>query len=296
MRPPAVCVRVVLLAVALMSLALDARAQSTVQDREQRDIQLRELQRRRELENTKRAMSEPVEVARRETSRRLPSPPRRKMTEEHKLRLYPSREEKAKFAQFLSEPRTGLVRLLQSGDCEDDPRVLEAGSCWDAIPPVPGGGTFYSFTRVTYELRRLSDLWLEGDVFRVGFAGSVLGVMTMLGDVPLESVGPESSGVNYLSKLAPPVSITEARNQYRRNLNGFRVSGNRYGLTAPVRLGSTYLLRSTTYKFGDDLDRRRKLDDVLIAFRVVGATADGSVTLLWKEMKRQKTPKIKTKE
>ena len=287
--------RVVLLAVALTCLPFAARGQGSLEDREQRDIQLREQQRRRELENIKRAMSQPV-LARRETSRPLPAPPKRKMTEEHKLRLYPSREETEKFAQFLRQPRTRLVRLLQSGECEDDPRVLQTGSCWDAVPPVPGGGTFYSFTRVRYELRRLSDLWLEGDVFRVGFAGSVLGVMTMLGDVPLESVGPESSGVNYLSKLAPPSSMAEARNQYRRNINGFRVSGNKYGLTAPVQLGSTYVLRSTTYKFGDDLDKRRKLDDVLIAFRVVGTTVDGSVTLLWKEMKRQKTPKIKTKE
>jgi hypothetical protein len=146
-------------------------------------------------------------------------------------------------------------------------------------------------------LRQLSDLGLAGDVFRVGFAGSVLGVITMLGDVPLEGLGPENPGVNSLAKVAPPSSLAEAREQYRRNSAGFRAAGNRCGLTAPVRAGSTYVLRSTTYKFGDYLDTKRKLYDVLIAFRVVGTTADGGVTLLWKEMSRQKTPKIiKTKE
>lgn len=295
MKSSAVFLKVGLVALALACLPFAASGQGSLEDREQREIQLRELQRRRELENTKRAMSQPV-LARTDASRPSSLPPKRKLTEEHKLRLYPSAGEKERFATFLRQPRTGLVRLLQSGECEDDPRLLQAGSCRDAIPPVPGGGTFYSFTRVRHELRQLSDLWLEGDVFRVGFAGSVLGVMTMLGDVPLESVGPERAGVTYLSALTPPGSLTEARNQYRRNVAGFRVSGHRYSVTAPVRMATTYVLRSTTYKFGDYLDRQRKLDDVLIAFRVVGTTADGSVTLLWKEMRRQKTPKIKTKE
>jgi hypothetical protein len=294
MKFSAVYLRMGLVALSLMYLP-STNAQGSLDDREQREIQAREAQRRRELENTKRAMSQPV-LASRETSRSSPSPPKRKMTEEHKLRLYPSADEKERFAAFLRQPHTGLVHLLQSGECEDDPRLLQAGSCRDAIPPVAGGGTFYSFTRVGHELRQLSDLWLEGDVFRVGFAGSVLGVMTMLGDVPLESVGPDRAGVIYLSALAPPSSMTEARNQFRRNVAGFRVSGHRYGVTAPVRMATTYVLRSTTYKFGDYLDKRRKLDDVLIAFRVVGTTADGSVTILWKEMRRQKTPKIKTKE
>lgn len=295
MRSSAVYLRASLVALALTCLPSPAWAQGTSEDREQREIQLREQQRRRELENTRRAMSQPL-PARRETGRTLALPPKRKMTEEHKLRLYPSADERERFAAFLRQPRSGLVRLIQSGDCEDDPRVLQVGSCRDAIPPVPGGGTFYSFTRSRHELRRLSDIWLEGDVFRVGFAGSVLGVMTMLGDVPLEGLSPESSGVNYLLRLMPPVSLAEARNQYRRNISGFRVSGHRYGVTAPVRMGATYVLRSTTYKFGDELDRHRKLEDVLVTFRVVGITAAGSVTLLWKEIRRQKTPKIKTRD
>lgn len=297
MRSSAVYIRVGLLAVALACLPFTARAQAAQDDREQRNIQLRELrerQRQVELENSRRAESQPP-WARRDIPKSPLPPSKRKMTEEHKLRLYPSPEDKEKFAMFLRQPRTGLVRLLQSGECEDDPRVVQAvGSCLDAIPPVPGGGTFYSFTSGSHQLRQLADLWLKGDLFRAGFAGSVLGVMTMLGDVPLESVKHESPGVNYLSALALPNSLAEARNQYRRNTTGFRGLGHKYGITAPVRQGTTYVLRSTTYKFGDALDKRRKLDDVVIAFRVVGTTADGSVTLLWRELRRQKTPRINT--
>jgi hypothetical protein len=290
-----VYIRLGLLAVALACLPFNARAQTSPDDREQQNIRLkeqREQQRRVELENSKALSKEPW--SRGETSKPLPPLPTRKMTEAQKLRLYPSREEKEKFVTFLRQPRTGLVRLLQSGDCQDDPRVVQVGFCMDLIPPVPGGGTFYSFASGSHQWRQLADLWLEGDLFRAGFAGSVLGVMTSLGDLPLENVKPESPGVNYLSTLAPPGSMAEARKQYLRNAAGFRVSGHKYGLSAPVSQGNTYVLRSTTYKFGDDLDKQRKLDDVLIAFRVVGTTADGSVTLLWKELRRQKTPKIKT--
>ncbi len=289
-----ISVRAALLAMAMASFAFTALAQATAAERELRDKQLREQ--RLGMGNPVRRSDELPAWARPTSSRPTTPIPKRKMSAEHKLRLYPSAGERERFAAFLRQPRTGLVRLLQSGDCEDNPRVIQTGSCWDAVPPVAGGGTFYSFTHSSHELRQLSDLWLEGDVFRAGFAGSVLGLMTMLGDVPLEAVGPESVGVKYLAELVPPRSLAEARTQYRRNNAGFRVLGNKYGVAVPVRLDTTYLLRSTTYKFGDELDKQRKLDDVLIAFRVVGTTFDGNVTLLWKEMRRQKTPKIKKKE
>lgn len=294
MRSSSTFLRVGLLAVIVACLAFTALAQATRGERDPREKEI--MEQRLRVDNRTRQLNEPPPWARRASAKPPPLPsPKRKMTEEHKLRLYPSAVEKGKFATFLRQPRTGLVRLLQSGECEDDARVVQAvGPCLDAISPVPGGGTFYSFASRSHQLRQLADLWLKGHLFRAGFAGSVLGVLTILGDVPLESVRPESPGANYLSTLTSPSSLSEARNQYRQNTTGFRMMGHQYGMTAPVRQNTTYILRSTTYKFGDDLDKRRKLDDVLIAFRVVGTTADGSVTLLWRELRRQKTPKIKT--
>lgn len=287
-----VYMRVALLALAVACLPFTALPQATDADREGRSKELREQ--KLMIDNTHRETSDPPTLSRRVNPRPPPPAPKRKMTEAHKLRLYPSAVEKEKFATFLGQPRTGLVRLLQSGECEDDRRVVQAvGSCLDTIPPVPGGGTFYSFASGSHQLRELADLWLKGHVFQAAFAGSVLGVMTTLGDVPLESVMPESPGVNYLSTFALPSSMTEAGNQYQRNTAGFRVLGHEYGTIAPVHRDTTYVLRSTTYRFGDNLDTRRKLVDVLIAFRVVDVTTDGSVTLLWRELRRQKTPKIK---
>lgn len=284
--------RVGLLVVAVVCSPFIALAQVTQSDRDAQDKQVREQ--RLEMERTRRRSFEPPPWARRAVSKPPPPAPKRKMTEQDKLRLYPSPELKEQFASFLRQPRTGLVRLIRSGECEQDPRVVQvAGPCLDAMPPVAGGGTFYSFASRSHQVRQLADLWLQGTLFRAGFAGSVLGVMTMLGDVPLESVTLESPGVNYLSTLAAPGSPAEALNQFQQNLTGFRVLGHEYGVTAPVRQGTTYLLRSATYKFGDELDRQRKLDDVLIAFQVISTTADGSVTLLWRELRRQKTLKIR---
>src|SRR3954451_8392333 len=128
---------------------------------------------RREREAAKRALSRPLPPQR----DYFPAPPRRKMTEEHKRRLYPSNEEKDRFQAFLSMPRTGLVRLLPQIFCREDPRVVKAdGSCFDAIPPVPGGGSFYSFSRNKYQVGLRAELWLSDNLFHAGFAGSVIGL------------------------------------------------------------------------------------------------------------------------
>jgi hypothetical protein len=223
------------------------------------------------------------------------APPNRKMTEAHKHLLYPSAEERERFAAFLRQPHTGLVRLLPETDCQEDSRVVRAeNSCLEAVPPVPGGGSFYSFASGSHQAGRLADLWLKDGRFRVGFAGENLSIMTALGDVPLEAVSLQSRGADYLSGFAPPGSDADAQRQYERNRAGFRVSGQTYGISAAASENTTYVLRSITYKEGDALDKIRQPTDVLVSFRVVGKAADGSVTILWKVLRRRPGPRLKS--
>ena len=70
--------------------------------------------------------------------------------------------------------------------------------------------------------------------------------------------------------------------------------GHSYSMAAPVRADTTYVLRSITYKVGNNLDEARKPVDVLVVFRVVHKSVEGDVTLLWKELQRKKSPKLKT--
>src|ERR1700755_184635 len=92
--------------------------------------------------------------------------------------LAPSDEDRKAYAEFLAQPRTGLVRLL--------PREK-----WDGTISTRGGGAFYSFARLTHEYGRGSDVMLEQNLFLVGFAGANYGFIANLGDVPLENVTAE---------------------------------------------------------------------------------------------------------
>jgi hypothetical protein len=185
--------------------------------------------------------------------------------------------------------------LLPHKNCGIDPRVVEVGNaCADSIPPVPGGGSFYSFGSSEHQVARLADVWLKDGMFRVGVAGEALGVLTALGDVPLESVTLHTAQAAYLAQFAPPTSVDEAQRQHAQSNIGFSVQGHAYGLAAQVRADTTYVLRSIIYRSDSTLNKRRKPADVLVAFRVVSRAEDGSVTLLWRELLRSKPPKLKT--
>lgn len=225
----------------------------------------------------------------------FPASPRRALTEEHKRRLFPSAEERERFAAFLRQPNTGLARLLPQSDCRNDPRVLDVGNkCLEAVPPVPGGGSFYSFGSGDHQAARLADVWLRDGIFRAGVAGDALGLITALGDVPLETVTPQSAAAAYLAQFSPPATVADAERQYKQAGAGFRARGQDYGIAAQVRPDTTYLLRSIIYGAGGgSFAQGRKATDVLVSFRVVSRAEDGSVTLLWRELIRSKPPKLK---
>jgi hypothetical protein len=183
--------------------------------------------------------------------------------------LAPSPEDHAAFAEFLRQPETGLIRLL--------PREK-----YEKKMNTSGGGAFYSFSRLTHEYGRGSDLMLEQNQFRVGFAGADFGYLLLLGDVPLEEVIPETDGVQFLAALATPSKEPEARTQQQHASKGIKNGDFIYQNSIPVQSGKTYVVRSVSYSDSD----------TLVAFRVVRQEADGSVILLWKMLKKFSTPQL----
>lgn len=214
-------------------------------------------------------------------------------------------EDRLKYASFLSQSGTGLVRLL--------PRW--AGNNMGLVPKsgardfgINGGGAYFSFYYRTHEYGRGSDLEVSrtllgpdvnyyGDhdelrpdlkssgnegppslgTFSVGFAGADYGMMTNLGDLPLESINVEHASVAFLLKYRPPRPEPQARCEYRRFRAGVvDADGQFYKRSLPIKTGDTYLLRSIVY------DKY----DVLVAFRVVRQERDGSVTIVWKLLKK----------
>src|SRR5215470_10677586 len=91
--------------------------------------------------------------------------------------LSPTAEDRAHFADFLSAPETGLIRLMPRPHSETQAKLT-----------MSGGGAYYSFTKLTHEYGFGSDISLENGSLSVGFAGADYGFLATLGDIPLESV------------------------------------------------------------------------------------------------------------
>ena len=202
--------------------------------------------------------------------------------------LAPSDQDRANHAAFLTQPNTGLVRLL--------PRQV-AGSSFYRKPPVKinGGGAYYSFAYRSHEYGDGSDLELGTPfVFKrgaeqppyhylsVGFAGADFGMLTNLGETPLETLTVNDSRAEFLRTYKPPQRESEARREYGRFHPGVTIDGVRYSGRLPVQVGVTYLLRSINYD----------TSDVLVAFRVVRQDKDESLIIAWKLLKQFGTPTL----
>lgn len=192
---------------------------------------------------------------------------REQITAREAILLAPAPEDQTRYATFLAQPHTGLVRLL--------PRET-----WDNKLSLRGGGAYYSFTRLTHEYGYGSDISLERGQFGVGFAGADFGFLVNLGDVPLESVSLESEAVGPLSEFQTPTLEKDARELWRRGGGIFKVGERTYNHRLPEVAERTYVLRSINYD----------TSDVLVAFRVLREDDDGSVVLLWKLLKKFPRP------
>jgi hypothetical protein len=187
-------------------------------------------------------------------------------------------------AALLRQDGTGIARLLPYTSCVVDPRIVNAGgSCADQMPPVPGGGSFYSFRIRKHNLAAHSDIALRDNLFNVGFMKHTVGLLTTLGDVPLDAVTLQSDAVRPFLKLTPAHTVAETEGAFKRSRAWLESPAYAYGPTAPVRENMTYVLRSVAFE-----QNRNKPSDVLVAFRVTRRDADGAVTVAWKQLQKPK--------
>jgi hypothetical protein len=161
--------------------------------------------------------------------------------------------------------------------------VNVAGSCADQVPPVWGGGSFYSFRNKKHHLAPYADIALRDNLFNAGFVRHALGLLTTLGDVPLDAVTLHSNAVQPFLKLVPAQTLVETAREFERSRAWLEAPGYAYGPTAPVRENTTYVLRSIAFA-----PNRSKPSDVLVAFRVTRKDADGAVTIAWKQLQKPK--------
>lgn len=191
--------------------------------------------------------------------------------------LSPAAEDRAAYAEFLALPDTGLIRIL--------PRELYDGDVYkgeNRLITVRGGGAYYSFTKETHTWGEFTDIGLEHGQLFTGMLGANYGMLTNLGDVPLEKLTLDSPAVRVLATYTAAVDEPHARTEQNRLHSGATLEGMSYTNRLPVVAKTTYLLRSINYRASDSL----------VAFRVVREDADGSAIILWKFLKRYPTPQL----
>lgn len=191
--------------------------------------------------------------------------------------LEPAEEDRSLYSEFLRQPDTGLIRLLPR-----DKYDSEAYKNNNKTITMRGGGAYYSFFRKTHEYGYGSDIELDHDQLSTGFAGADYGMLTDLGDIPLESVGAELPAVTLFAAYKTPTEEPLARSEYRRLQQGAELEGLPVRSRLPLKLNSTYLLRSINYRSSD----------VLVAFKVVRIDSDGSAVMLWKLLQKYPKPQL----
>jgi hypothetical protein len=185
--------------------------------------------------------------------------------------LEPSEEDKTAHADFLNQTDTGIVRLM--------PREK-----YDYKLTIRGGASYYSFTQRSPEYGSQSQLYLQQGKFWGGIMGADFAFITSLGNVPIQSVNSEHPAVQFLATYTPPSIEAEAREQHQISLRGLKIGEFTGYKSVEAKVNTTYLLRAVHYS--------PEGVDVLVSFRAIRQDTDGSVTILWKILKKFQTPEL----
>jgi hypothetical protein len=225
-------------------------------------------------------------------------PFRKKPTKEQKKQLLPREEDFMRYAQLLAQPNTGIFRLLPDVGCEANSLIVRADeACLNAIPE----SSFYSFREEEHSQEILADIRLKNG-YLVSDGVLSQGILVSLGDVPLETVNLTSEGIDFLTDYAPHVSYKEMQKQFVQVMQGVQSGNFLYRKIHPAIENTTYALRVVAYKgnmirsyrgFRYDVLQGDKRIDLTLAFRVIRKEPDGAVTLVWKELERRESPRIK---
>ncbi len=227
--------------------------------------------------------------------------------------LYP--QESQPYTSFLSQPNTGIARLL--------PSEVDRASNTSENRLAPTAADQFPLAILMPRSQSLSPrlaIRIEGDRFQIVQTDLDYGFMTDLGDVAIETLLPPSSGrvsslseaLQFFYSYRPPSEFEAIQADRRRFMTG-KVSG--LNLSQPLlnqataAMNRTYLVRSIQFKVPEIITSGRTLlpnersslrdllktpsSDLLFAFRPVSRRADGSYTVLWKILTQFSDPQIR---
>ena len=224
----------------------------------------------------------------------------RKPTDKEMKAVEPRRELFEKYAQFLRQPNTGLTKLIDDKGCAVNAKVVVAtDNCLQYT--MPGAGSSFSFRTQNYRLARLADLTFTDKSFQA--SGVLLhGIFVNLGDVSLDRVDLQTTGMKYLVEFQPEPDYNKGKQIDQQLTRGVRRDGFLYRRGLYMVENATFALRSIAYggkyfravekvTYNEfDYDKRK---DVIVVFRIVEKDESGNVTILWKELQEKDSPAIK---
>lgn len=224
-------------------------------------------------------------------------------SEEYKLLRAPNPIDLITYKDFLSQPKTGLFRLFPDLECESKLVVRIGGGCGEAV----SHSWSYSFRQKDYSNDILFDVKLKGgNIISDSFHSQ--GILVDLGNVPLENILIADEGIKFLVDFKPETRLRDARNQFLQIEKGIASANYFYAKSVKAKESRTYAARLIAYKkqvlhssrfsgLSGDIVKYLKLNedqriDLIIAFRIIRKDGDGNLTILWKELNRQNSPKL----
>ncbi len=190
------------------------------------------------------------------------------------------------FSKVLKNKNYNLATIATlNQNCEGSPKKNQ--DCQKMLQ-LWSGGSSYSFrndTNFDDKSLSISDIRILNNRFEVGSRWTQ-GIISELGNVELESLNLKSSELQYLVNFKPERDYREVHKQRASIAKGTASNGYFYSTEAPIKLNSTYLVRSIAFS-GDNRT------DIIVAFKVVGIESDNNIVILWKELKISKSPPLK---
>lgn len=223
----------------------------------------------------------------------------RNPTEQEQKLIAPDPQDLEGYSDLLNAKKYGLVRMMPDLGCDEVTlQTSRSGRC-DTLT-IPGGGAAFSFRTRSHRLWRFADIIFDGRSF-LAFGQGSQGFLADIGDVPLGKLNENSSGLRFMNDFVPATRFEQIAEQnqsfVKRVIDGDHV----YSKVVPAKPNTTFILRSIAYKayVPRDFEGIRfnelsfdKRSDITVAFRVVRISPDGSVTLLWRELRRLDAPRI----
>lgn len=214
--------------------------------------------------------------------------------------IAPDSSDLQRFADFLKQSNTGLTKLVEDFGCTENTKVIVATEeCLKYS--MPGAGASFSFRIDNYRIHRLADLTFSNNSFQ-GLGILAHSIFVNVGDIPLEKITLQTKGLKFLTDFKPETDFKKAMELDISLINGIEKNGYVYRRSLPALDNTTYILRSIAYRgvinravggfvYNElNFDKRK---NIIVAFRIVNRNEAGIITILWKELDRKDSPKVK---